>query len=109
MATKLTFTRPKSLAGVPDNQLHERDLKRAAELFKRGDPVPETIWCTANSILAERARLMSFDSQRPYQECMKEVLKRAPHLRLGTTAWMPDRYFGAIEFIEEGSTDASND
>jgi len=105
MAKKLIFTRPKALVGLADNKLHENELKHMATVFKRGDPVPESIWCTANALLAERARDLSFSSKRNYSECMRETLHRFPHLRLGTTAWMPDRYFGAIEFVEDGSDD----
>lgn len=100
MAKRETFTR-RSLEGIADNKDAERDLKHFDKVFKRGDIVPESIWTVANAMLAERSRALSFSSRRPYAECMREVLHRDPHLRLGVGPYMYDSQFSAIEFIEE--------
>lgn len=106
MARKiLTFIRHNSLDGISENTAAERDLKRAAKLFKRGDPIPESLWIPANAMLAERARALAFNSQRSYNECAKEILHRFPHLRLGISPFMRDREFSAIAFIDAQERD----
>ena len=100
MAKKLTFTR-RSLAGIADNKDAERELRQFHKLFKGGDIVPESIWVTANSMLAERAGALAFTSRLSYSECQKEVLHRHPHLLLGVMSYMRDREFPGITFVAE--------
>lgn len=105
MTKRLLFTRRQS-EGLADNADAERELRLMHRTFRRGELVPESVWCVANGMLTQRARRMSFDTKRPYVVCMREVLERDPHLRLGVGPYLRDREFNGIDFIEE---DASHD
>lgn len=105
MVKKLTFTRPATLVGLAESKATERELKRAHKFFKRGDLIPESIRDVANAVLADRARSLSFASGRNYAECVRELLHREPHLRLGVGAYLRDKEFSGIEFVEEAETD----
>lgn len=103
MAKRLLFTRPASLVGVADRKDVDRDLQRVDKLLEGERIVPESVFRTANAVLTDRTRALEFSSRRPYAECLFEVLRLAPHLRLGVAPYVADKEFSGIEFIEEDS------
>ena len=107
-AKALTFTR-RTDADDGDDANTELELRRAAKFFKRGDLLPETVWRTANARLAGLARSLAFSTRQPYLECMRETLRKAPYLWLGTTGYLPDAEFRNVDFIdpEERDDDAT--